>query len=309
MITSRWQDVADSQSGVLTRQQALAGGLSAEAWRWRLQAGRWTSLLPGVVVLHNGPPTEEQVLWAAVLGAGPRAALTGDAALRAWGMRLEAPQVLHLATPGDVRRAPHRLRLGEHPGLHVVPHRVTRFDRVVHPARRPALLRPAAALLHAAAWAPSDRAASWRLAAAVQQRVVQPEQVRAMSDVLTRLPRRGLTDSVMKDVELGAHAATELDLLRLCRAFRLPRPDQLQLRLRTATRLHYLDAWWERQRVLLEADGALHRDATTWGADRLRTNDVAIATRGRDVVQLRATNDHLRHLDRQLVDQMRAVLL
>ena len=55
------------QRGVLSRPQALHGGLTPEQWRWRLVSGRWHSVLPGVAVSHSGEVTAGQRAWAAVL--------------------------------------------------------------------------------------------------------------------------------------------------------------------------------------------------------------------------------------------------
>src|SRR4051794_27109826 len=77
-----WREIAVAQSGVLSRQQALSGGLTEDAWDWKL--GRhWTRIGAGVAVTHSGPPTEHERRWAAVLHGGPQAALDGDAALAA----------------------------------------------------------------------------------------------------------------------------------------------------------------------------------------------------------------------------------
>lgn len=303
-----WTSTALEQGGVLTRAQALRGGMSASAWRWRLDSGDWRVLTPGVAVTHDGPVTEEQLRWAAVLASGPRAALTGDVALRAWGMRIEPSSVWRVATGDGFPRPRRELGAGGSTTVQVQVHQVQAFDALVHPVRQPRLLRPPAAVLHAAAWAPNDQAASWRLAAAVQQRLVSPAQVRAAVEHLPRLPRRSLTAAVLDDVELGAHAGNELDLRRLLRVFRLPLPDRLQLQVRQGQRLSYLDAWWERQRVVLEADGAQHLWTEEYGDDCLRSNDVALALRGRSL-QLRATTMQIRLRHLRLVDQLRSVLL
>lgn len=182
------------------------------------------------------------------------------------------------------------------------------LDVLRHPVRLPPVVRVAPALLHAAAWAPSERAAEWRVAAAVQQRLVLPSDVRAALAVLPRLARRRLVAAVLDDVELGAHAASELDLLRFLRRHGLPRPDRLQRPVRTG-RLRYLDAWWERQRVCAEVDGAHHRSAGTWDDDTLRANDVVVTERHDRIVLLRFTAANLRHDAPRVAAQLAAVLL
>lgn len=301
-----WQRDASAQDGVLSRAQALAGGLTRAAWQWRLDTGAWQALLPGVAVTHSGTPTRQQLRWAVVLTAGPGAALSGDEALVLHGASLQEPAVLHVAVP-----EPHvlRVRAIAHPGgdLPVVLHRTRGLADWVHPVRRPPVVRAGPALLHAAAWAPSDRAAEWRVAAAVQQRVVTTAQI---GDALREMPkvhRRALVRAVLEDVRLGAHARSELDLLALLRRHGLPSPDRLQRPVR-AHGLRYLDAWWERQRVAVEVDGAHHRSVGAWDADTLRANQVLVAGRRQRVLLLRFTTGNLRHDEPRVVAQLRAVL-
>ncbi len=222
-----WSEIALSQDGVLGRRQARLGGLSEDAWQWRLDTGRWRSLLPGVAVTHSGEATARQCAWAAVLCAGSGAALTGDAALGEQGMRLPSPSVLHVAVP-HTRAVVARVLPAAGEGGRIVPHRVRRLQQWVHPVRRPPVVRAAPALLHAVAWADSDRAAEWRVAAAVQQRLLRPSDVRRALAGMPRRPRTRLVRTVLDDVELGAHAASELAFLRFLREHRLPLPDRLQ---------------------------------------------------------------------------------
>lgn len=62
--------------------------------------GPWQRMHPGVVLLHNGPPTRDQQLTAALLRAGPEAVVTGAEACRRHG--LPAPEI-HLLVPGTTR--------------------------------------------------------------------------------------------------------------------------------------------------------------------------------------------------------------
>lgn len=307
--TAGWRVTAEQQCGVLTRQQALAGGMTPDQWQWRLHAGQWQALLPGVAVLHSGGLCDDELAWAAVLACGPGAALSGDAALRAHGMQLPPPAPWHVVTPGPSATAARCGSPVTQGRLRVQPHRATRLPEVLHPVHRPAVLRPAAALLHAVSWAPSDRAAEWRVAAAVQQRVVTPAQVRLAQAVLLRTGRRTLVAAVLDDVELGAHARSELDLLRFLRAHGLPPPDRLQLLQRHGTHRHYLDAWWSRPRLAVEMDGAHHRSAGTWESDLLRTNRLAVAGRSSGSVLLRLTPHMLRHDGDEVLRLLRPVLL
>lgn len=306
---STWQQVLEEQDLVISRPQARAGGLSEDQWQWRLDSGRWQTVLDGVAVAHSGEVTDRQRAWAAVLSAGEGARLTADAALLAYGVRLPAAGVLHVAVPEHRIVVPRSFPAApEGAAVRVQPHRVRRIEAWAHPVKQPPVLRLPYAVLHAAAWAPTDRAGEWRLAAAVQQRRARVPDLRAALKEMPRLHRRALIREVLDDVELGAHAASELDFLRFLRRHGLPAPDRLQRPVRTAS-VRYLDAWWERQRVNAEMDGAHHRLVGTWDDDALRANDVVLVERHDRILLLRVTRGNLRHDELRVAAQFRSALL
>ena len=288
------------QGGVITRGQALAHGMTASAYRRRITSGRWQTVLPAVAVAHSGAVGFEEKVQAAVLYAGPGAAVAGDALLHLLGSRRDPdPGVVDVAVAAATQVSAYAF---------FRPHRCSRLLELVHPVRRPVQLRAAPGVLYAAAWAPTDRAAEWRVAAAVQRRLVTVPQLRQALGVLPRLPRRALIRRVLDDVQLGAHARSELDFLAFLRRNRLPRPDRLQLLVR-ANGKRYLDAWWERQRVAAEVDGAHHVEVGTWDQDAMRSNAVLLAGRHDRVLLLRVTTGNLRHRESELAHQFRAALL
>jgi hypothetical protein len=302
-----WRELIASQDGVISRQQALRGGLTPEQWQWRIET-RWQAVLPGVAVGHTGPLTEQQQVQAAVLYAGSGAHLTADAALVQLGMRLRSPAVVHVAIPDHrIVRAQTFSIAGGDTSVRLAPHRVCGLDRLAHPVRTPPVLRAPVAALHAVAFAATERSGEWRLAAAVQQRITRPSDVRAALELLPRLPRRALVRAVLDDVEFGAHAASELDLLRFLRRHHLPRPDRLQRPVRWGS-VRYLDAWWERQRVAAEMDGAHHRMVGSWDEDVLRANGVVLRERHDRLLLLRFTAGNLRHDPHLVAHQLREAL-
>ena len=52
----------------------------------KLDSGRWRRLHSGVYAAFTGPPDRAPVLWAAVLGAGPRAVLSHQTAAELHGL-------------------------------------------------------------------------------------------------------------------------------------------------------------------------------------------------------------------------------
>lgn len=296
------EDVLEQQGGVLSRQQALGCGLTAEGWRWRLDDEQWQTLLPGVVVTHTGPAAFAEKVQAAVLYGGAGAAVSGQALVhltQGSRRRGEPPPFVDIAVDP-------RCQIGRRDFFR--PHRCSRLAELTHPVRTPRQVRIAPGVLHQAAWAPAGRVAEWRVAAAVQQRLVTVPQLRDALVLLPRLPRRRLVREVLDDVELGAHARTELDFLRFLRRHGLPLPDRLQFEVRASGK-RYLDAWWERQRVAAEIDGAHHIEVGSWDDDTLRANAVVVATRADRVLLLRVTGGNLRHAEAELSEQFRAVLL
>jgi hypothetical protein len=294
-----WQELLLAQNGTLSRRQGLRTGLSEEAWLWRMSSDRWQSPLRGVAVGHIGELTFQERVWSAVLYGGEGAAVSGDALVHLLQDRGSPPDVVDVVVPGGSRRAPHRF---------FRPHPCAELSEIRHPVRQPPQVRVAHAVLHAAEWAVSDRAAEWRLAAAVQRRVVDVSRLRAALADLPDLGRRELIRVVLDDVELGAHARTELDFLAFLRRHGLPLPDRLQLVVR-ANGKRYLDAWWEKQRVAVEVDGAHHMEAAAWDLDGLRANEIVVAHRADRVALLRVTSGNLRHAEQQLARQFRALLL
>ncbi|MGZ6792847.1 MAG: hypothetical protein ACXVFV_07825 [Mycobacteriales bacterium] len=298
-----WRQLAGEQDGVLSRAQALRSGLTASAWDWHLGTGRWTLLLPGVAVLHSGGPTDGQQAWGAVLHAGPGAALSGDAGLVVHGVRLPPLTALDVAVPWPRNVVGHPLRGGSV----LRAHGVRQLAGWVHPTREPPVTLVEVALLHAAAWAASDRAAEVRLAAAVQQGRAQPSRVRDRLAEMPRLPRRALVRTVLDEVELGAHAGSELEFLRFCARHRLPRPDALQVLVRAGGK-RYLDGRYVRQRVSVEVDGAHHRLVGQWDADALRSLHLAVARQGTGEELVRLTAGNLRHDGDEVAALLRRLL-
>jgi hypothetical protein len=294
-----YQQLLIEQGQVLSRAQALAGGLTREAWQWRLSVGRWQSPLPGIAVAHSGALSFEEKVQAAVVYGGAGAAVSGDALLHLLNPRGDEPATIDVA----VRAASQVAARG-----FFRPHRCSRLAELTHPARTPQQIRIAPGVLHSASWSRSDRAAEWRVAASVQQRLVAVPQLRQALALLPRLPRRACIRLVLDDVELGAHARTELDFLAFLRRNGLPRPDRLQFLVRAHGK-RYLDAWWQGRRVAAEIDGSHHAEVGTWDEDTLRANEVVVAARDDRVLLLRVTAGNLRHREAELAQQFRSALL
>ncbi|MEN3611151.1 DUF559 domain-containing protein [Plantactinospora sp. ZYX-F-223] len=128
--------------------------------------------------------------------------------------------------------------------------------------------------MDAAGWARTDDEARSVIAAGCQQRLVLPGEIIKVVEELPRARRRALVRETARDAEGGAEALSEIDFVRLCRRYQLPRPDLQERRRDASGRVRYLDAYWRRWRLHVEVDGAHHMQVRHWEADMRRQNDV-----------------------------------
>jgi len=161
-------DVLAEHEGVLGTSLTL-WFMTESQLRWRITSGRWQKPSRGVVVAQSGPPTDRQLLRAALLRAGPQAVFAGLAAARLGRFKgfgdkrpIREMPIYLLVPAGYKRRTPPF-------GLNVVTHysrALTNLD--VHPTWQPRQTRIARSLIDAAVWMPTDRGAMAILAAGVQ---------------------------------------------------------------------------------------------------------------------------------------------
>ena len=136
-------------------------------------------------------------------------------------------------------------------------------------------VRIARSLIDAASWMATDRGAQAVLAPGIQQRLVTVGELTDVVAANRRLRRRQLIRDTLADVAGGAQALSELDFTRLViRGFGLPEPDRQSRRKGPDGKVRYLDAVWERERVVVEVDGAQHADPLQHWDDMDRDNDL-----------------------------------
>jgi hypothetical protein len=276
--------------------------MTPDALQWRIESGRWQQPCRGVVVSHSGPLTHEQELWVACLWAGPGAALGGLTAARLWGLRgFDANQdAIELILP------PGRERKLARPALRIITHYSRHLSAAdVHPARQPPRTREARSRVDAAAWRYSDRGAQAILAAGVQQGLVRPEHLAAVLDGNQRVHRRKLMLETIADIAGGSGALSELDFLRyVIRRFSLPEPDRQVPRADATGRRRWLDAVWEKARLIVEIDGAGHADMLQYWDDMDRDNQFTL--QGYDT--LRYASFAIRYQPEYVASQIRQAL-
>jgi hypothetical protein len=237
----------EKQDAVVSRAQALQGGMSRHAVAHRLRAGGpWNPLLPGVYLTVTGTPTQVQREMAAVLYAGSGSVITGAAALRYH--RLPAPKsdVIDVSVPVKVQRRSIS---------YVQLHRTARMPEMAYglPHRRYAC--PARAAADAALWLTDLRETRAVIAGAVQARggCTADELMSELRAGPTR--DSALLRKVLAEVCDGVRSAPEAELRDLVKKAGLPMPMfNPRLYLPNGTFLGSPDAWWPEAGLAIEID-------------------------------------------------------
>jgi len=238
--------------------------------RHQLASHRWRRAHRGVLVLHNGPLTDEQRAWAALLACPPGAALAGIDALRADGLTgLPAPGELPAVTVPAGSRPPPAGIVRAHWSEQLGPDDV-------HPLRAPRRTRPARSAIDEASWAEHERRARVLVLAAVQQRLTRPMGLYTTLARRGNVRRRALILESIRDAHGGIQSLPEHDFETVRRRSRLPEPSR-QSRLRRRDGHYYLDVEWRRYGAACEIHGIPHSWVPQWDADLARANEVALA--------------------------------
>jgi hypothetical protein len=264
----------DEQTGVISRRQAMAEGLTDNDLRRLLRRRELIVVHPGVYVNHTGELTWLQRAWAAVLFASP-AALSHESALRVVeGPGKREEDVVHVAVARD-------RRIGAPDG--VVIHRMTHLDERTMWHRSPPRVRYEEAALDVAIATRDEMAALDVLASAVQSRRTTARRMLTHLDGRRRSPRRVWLAGVLQDVADGACSVLEHGYLQLVeRAHGLP-TAQRQRRATATVGVVYRDASYGA--MLLELDGRLVHD-TAGQRDRDMDRDLDAAVDGQTTIRL-----------------------
>jgi hypothetical protein len=256
------------QSDVVSWQQVTeeVGGTTVKR---RVTRERWQRPQRGTVVVHSGPLSRQQRIWAAVLAAGRGAVCAGLTAAHLDGLRGYERPAIDLLIPAGRRLRPL-------PGVRVHRTSVLPAEHVRWQGTPPRTVM-ARSIVDAAAWARTDDDARAVVAAAIQQRRALPEEVEGVLATMPRSRRRALVLETVRLAAGGAHSLSEVNLAALCRRFGLPQPDRQVPRIDASGRQRYLDAYWPKWRLHVEIDGSWHLEVRTWWADMQRQNDLWIA--------------------------------
>lgn len=269
--------------GVATVAELQQAGLSPNMITKRCRAGGpWRRLLPGVILLDNGPPNRRQQLRAATALAGPAAVITGADALRAHGIDLPMPHAVRLLVPVGQRLLSREFVTAE------------RTTRVPEPVIHDGL--PFAPPARAALDVARNTSDVWLLRSALALTALHGLCTR--DDLRRELDEGNQRGSAAVRLALRRLDATTVSVLhahamRLLRDAPLPPPQwNVTIYDRKRRPLGYTDAWWDEvglgwqlgpinATTPIPAHG--HLPLTTSGVVVVRTSATHVRTAGSDL--------------------------
>lgn len=298
-----------------TEQLRARGVTSAQTADRCLPGGPWQQLLPGVYLLHPGPPTNDDRVRGALLYAGRRPAtarrtmpvqagpgygeamVTGVAALALYGFTSAPPVIaLHRVDVLVPRtRRPRSTRFVQ----------VTRTSSLPRPQRRFGIpLAPVERAVADAVASLTDASTVRRLLTeAVRGGHCEPGPVVRELNAAKLLGRAHVVDAVDALLVEG-RAVAENRLYEMVRTHGLPEPVwNVELSLPDGGRLGGVDAYWPEQAVALELGARSPReDGVTFAAERERLERLGIAL-------VRVTPKQLREATAQQAVVVRTALM
>lgn len=266
-------DLLQHQHGVARIDQLMSSGMSRDAIKRLLAWGRWQPVGSTVVANHNGPLTPEQRQFAAVLGAGVRAALCGRSAAVVQGLTGWDDGLIHVLVERGTTPPALPLPVKIHESRRYTP----TVDR--RPARTPPMVTLDRSVVDGATWTTRPRSACGLVIAAVQQRLTKADRLLAQLDEVGRVRHRRLLRTVLRDVAGGAQALSEVDFGRMCQRYGLPAPVRQSVRTDGDGRRRYVDVEMRSRSGrtwLIEIDGAAHLIVGSYWTDMARANELVI---------------------------------
>lgn len=274
----RW--LAARQHDVVSRQQLLDAGLTANQINGRIRRGTLAPLYRGVFTITATPPGTTTRFAAALLASGPDAVLSHRSAAHVHGMLPAGRGAVHVTTQ-------HRSRA--RPGIIV--HRSASLAAAVTTRDRMPCTTAARTLIDlAGAHGPKALRRAWTTLAA--RRTLD---VRAVQRELLRNPDRAGNSAVR--LLLAEHRGTvsgatrsdvEVQAVAMCRRHGLPMPA-VNAFVTVDDRVYEADLLWHRERVIVEVDTwQTHGHATSFREDRRR--DFALQLAGWTTVRLLETD-------------------
>lgn len=251
---------AESQHGLLTRQQLLDAGLDDNAIHYRLKVGRLHRIHQRVYAIGHRPPSPLARALAAVLACGPGAVLSHHSAATLWELQPRWRLPLEVTARGNRRHRGVRLHRSR-----------TLSDTDVTVQLGVPVTTVARTLLDLAATVDDASLARLLNEARIRRQLrageVESLLARAAGRATARLRR------LVEPVEPPTRSHFEDAFLDFARGFGLPRPEVNQ---RIAG--HEVDMLWRERRLIVELDGyTFHSSRTAFEHDRRRDADLQAA--------------------------------
>jgi hypothetical protein len=237
----------ESQHGAISRQQALACGLSDEAVEARLDHHEWQRVHQGVFVAFSGPPPRLTQIYAALLRAGPGATVSHWTAAELDGLADDESEGIHITVPTHRRIEPIE---------GVIVHYATRLKHTRHPMLNPPRTRVEETVLDLVDVAKTvDEVLRWVTRACQRRRTTAGRLSEALGK-RKKIRWRAELNAVLVDVGDGAQSVLEvLYRRRVERAHGLP-PGRRQ-RPPVSGPGRAVDVEYEDYRTRVELDGRI----------------------------------------------------
>jgi len=254
--------MAERQAGAISRQQLLDAGLSAQTIKRRVERGRWQQLNWGVYAVFTGPVPRETELWAALLRAGPGAALSHLTAAELHGLIDYPGESIYVTVPSARRVTMHG----------VVVRMSGRIAEATHPGREPPRTTIEETVFDLIELARTfDNACGW-ITRAVGRRLTTAERLTEALKLRKKMRWRATLGDILAAAGDGIHSVLEYRYLRdVERAHGLPR-SRHQVRVLIDGKTAYRDIYYEEYRLAVELDGRLAHPDEERGRDQRRDN-------------------------------------
>lgn len=292
-------DVARSQHGAISSEQAWEAGLSPSMVKRRLDDGRWIAASYGVYRVNGAPETWHQRLWLALLEAGKHAFVSHRSAGALLTVPGFVPGIVEVSKP---RALDHTIHAGVlHESGRILPHHLTTIDGIPCSTLARTMFDLAAVVHHDRLIRAVDNAMAHRGLTSQQ-----------LEDVVGEMARRGRKGSaIMRKVAeargpdyVPPDSGLESELIDLLDGAGLPEPTR-QVVLGDDSVIGRVDLLYPTHRLVLEVDGGpWHASVSDRASDRDRDN--RLSALGYRV--LRFTEDDVRTHRARTVHRVRSAL-
>jgi hypothetical protein len=269
-LPSTLRNLARYQNGVISRSQALRAGLSPGMIKFRVRSGRWRQIHPGVYAIFTGVPGRGAQLWAAVLSAGPGAALSHETAAELHGLtdKGKVADSVHVTVP-------HQRRVVAVSGVSL--HRSIRVVEAVQGHTYPPRTKVEETVLDLTQTAATfDDVCGW-VTRAFARDLTDEGRLREAMNTRTKLRWRADLHELIVAAAGGDHSVLEFRYHHeVERAHALPESRRQVPFVGPGGRRGRRDRVYEEYALVMELDGRLAHPAESQGRDKARDNAAAV---------------------------------